>query len=285
MSGTVQSVNELRDQQASKQVMTDNKRTHRRVFQVILDDEVHGSYYALNAAGLPVIGEVHPQDSWCHVKSVDVVQQGGEPIYIVTIDYDNIYGDDENPLNVDAKVVWGFQSKREAVTSDALTGAPIVNSAGEMFVAPLEIEGYVLSCDIQRNEATFDPTVAEAAVGCVNSDSTTIAGLSVTAGQALMKSLRATRKPYQNATGYYWEISYQFLFKAETWEAEVLDQGTYYLDSAGTRHLFEVDGELSQRPHNLDGSGGELGSGADAVYLSFAVYGQYAMAGFSLGSV
>ena len=204
-------------------------------------------------------------------------------IYECVVNYDSREErTEDNPLNEPARIRWGSQAYTEVVETDIFSGAEIASSAGERFIPGVEQDKYNLLLTFIRNEASFGAQTADGWKGRVNSDSVSILGLPITAGQGLVHEVTGERR-YRNGTTY-WEVTYQIEFNPDTFSVYLLDQGTYYLDSAGDRVVFRDEEELADRPKNLDGSGGELGdaSGDDPVYLEYFTREMFAFSAMGL---
>jgi hypothetical protein len=196
-------------------------------------------------------------------------QRGEEPFFDVKVEYDTSeYVSQDDPVSDDVELNWGFAVKSVVIETDKVTGDAIANSAGEIFVPPLEDDDFTLTCRAVRNEsnASWNPAAVEYAVGKVNSNYGYVCGILVAPGQALLRNISSRRRRYQDT--YYYEVTYDIEFDSEGFVREVLDQGTFYLDG-GNKVMFRDGGELADRPHNLDGSGGALSPSGDPVYLEF----------------
>lgn len=290
MATTVQEIRE-----GTSGAISLERKKYTRNLKVYLEEPTLGSYYAMTATGVPLIGDVHPVDPYARVSRIETRSASdSHDIYDVVVHYDSeMQTTTDDPLYAPAQVRWGFGVGTEVVEYDALTGNQITSSAGELLVPPMEKEFYTLSCSISRNESNvyFNPVYIERIVGCVNTDYCTIAGLSVAPGECLFKNGRAERRTHKTTGLYYWNTSYEFEFRAlNAWDLggfyrDVLDHGTYYLDADGNIQPFKEGGELASRPHNLDGFGGPLGSGLSPVFLTYAVYPGASFGSLGLGFV
>jgi len=270
MSGVVESVVEQLSPQSGKS--TPGSSEYSRIFRVTLDDSFCGPYYAIRAFGdgIPNIGDTYPADPFAYVMAWNCSQVGDEPVFDVRVDYSTI----ENAISNDpedwaAVLSWGFVTKTVVVETDVVTGNAIASSAGEVFIPPLEDDNYNLKGIVVRNESDlfWDPGLASLAEGRVNSNYGMVLGIIIAPGQALMRSISSRRETYAGI--YYYKVTYEIEFDQGGFVREVLDQGTYYLDGSGNKQMFRDGGELADRPHNLNGFGGQLVSPASPVYIPF----------------
>lgn len=190
--------------------------------------------------------------------------------WLVEADYSTDHQDEknnenpENPLAEPAEVSFDFETKSVVVTraldpdaSSAQTSmnpkfmdpnnvkgqAPdpleltkgIVNSAGEPFDPPPEMEDSIPTLTISRNEAFFNPMLATAFKGAVNSDDF----LGAKPRQACIKGISASRQ--QKGSFRFWKVNYVIAFNRETWDLQLLDHGTYSFSPKKTEEVARID--------------------------------------------
>ena len=86
----------------------------------------------------------------------------------------------------------------------------------------------------------------------------------------------------RNGTDYL-EISFAIKTKP-TWDLELLDYGSYYLDENGDKKEFKTD-DGHETQGKLDGSGGKLADGAADVFLpAKQIYVRRAFSGLGLSN-
>jgi hypothetical protein len=107
----------------------------------------------------------------------------------------------------------------------------VASTVGDLYVPGINKTRYLPVCSYTRNQLT----VAAATLkfpGYVNSDSCTIDGLSVSAGQALCIASNISQvKRFE--TYRYRTVSFQFMIKEEGWDDVLLNRGFYvFLDFA-----------------------------------------------------
>lgn len=215
---------------------------------------------------IPLLGESFPTDANVVVANKEVLQVKMEPVTIVTVTYATRDRDtNESPFSDPARVNWGFAAINQVVEKDLSTNKPIDSSAGEVLVPGLEQESYNLTLTVVRNFVSFDPVDAKSFIGKINFGSVDIDG-TVWANKTVLCRDFSGSFLKRNGTPYY-AVTQQFEF-ANSWDREVIDQGTYYIDG-GNKVLFRNAGEKSPTVTNLDGSGSPLIEGNNAEFLTF----------------
>ncbi len=270
------------------------KRTYTQTFIVGTDDPQDGSLTARTAID-PNGGPVIPQpltfyvagnefDLGAFVKSVEAHEIGETGmLWEVTVTADSEMPeppkDQENPLDRPPEVSWSFAQFQRVAEKD-ITGKAIVNSAGQAFDPPVQIDDSRPVCNIDRNEDAFDPTVIFQYKDAINSDALDIGGLAVLPGQAKMSNISA-RRQFENSQ-FYWKVSYEIHIKSDGWALSILDQGLYKegVNNKPTPCTDDAGNEVSV-PVLLDGQGGQLalppappGQTGAPVFLTFEVYTQ-----------
>lgn len=160
-------------------------------------------------------------------------------------------------------------------------GKGIVNSAGEPFDPPKTITKSRPLIIFTRNEPNFQVAYKVLYENTVNQKNWS--GLQ--ARQAWLRSIRAVShyQPSNSTTNpniYYYRVEYTFALKAETWDLQLLDIGSYYLKYAGgsaTRHAFRKEGTGEPRLGLLDNSnaaepGKKLADNQDAQFRRWRVF-------------
>ena len=144
-----------------------------------------------------------------------------------------------------------------------------MNSAGDWFDPPLVRDDSRPVLTIVRNEADFDPEIADSYRDTVNDD------YFFGAAAGRVKCVSITGKQLFSADvlpgGFYWVVTYTFQFNRDGWASPLLDQGFRRLVS-GSRRAILVDGQPASAPVLLDGSGGVLTPGDPPVYQTYHLY-------------
>ena len=265
--------------------LSTTSREYTRCFLVHVSSRYDEASVALNAGGLPDRDEPHPDDADALCNQLRPAAHDAEGLWwMIYADYATPTQSTPraDPLDDPVRVSWGSWSYTEALTKDR-NGAAVDNSAGEPFDPPAEIERRAPLVTIVRNEATYDPATADDYRDSVNSDVTTIAGLAVTARQAMCLEYSA-ETAVRNGTGYF-VVTYQIAFKAATWDRVILNTGmktlnkvrVFEFDTAGA--LTEIE---SQVPMLLAANGTQLAWNGTPTYETFQVNAQKAFAALDL---
>lgn len=193
--------------------------------------------------------------------------------YYVDVEYDNVLDSTgtvtTNPLSRPAQIDWGFDVIEKVAEKDNADN-DIQNSAGDKLDPGLTKNEYRLVCTITQNFGSLDPGEFFDYIDTVNSGTVTIAGVTVTAGQALIIDYSATAV-YEGSSEYIQRrISVAF---APTHAVEVADLGYYYIDASDSnkrKRFVDDEGKPDTEPHFLT-SGGDDGGGT-ARYLTFDLH-------------
>lgn len=289
---SVTSVTELRSARTSGRSQSESNPPQygysaRRTFLVLVSSVDDPPILAETADGIPRLGEAYPGYEFLRVSKVDAaVDSTSELVYIVNVDYSNSVsgnesGDTENPLLQPPEISWDFEESNEPVYQDG-DGIPILNSAGQTFDPPIELEVADPVLTITRNESSFNAAMAVLYANVVNSDS-----FWGPPGQAKMKPITASRGFKNNI--YYWRVTYRIVFRPNYpngnsgWTRNILDEGRYELkNTANGPQLIPImnAGAPASDPVLLDGSGSVLAVGSDPIFrfvrprrLPFSVWG------------
>jgi hypothetical protein len=202
------------------------------------------------------------------VQKVESLQDSGNPFaWTVTVTYSTLTKDpflnNPNPLQRLPEISWSLANFSRAIDVDLL-GVPIVNSAGQRFDPPIEVDDSRQVLTYIRNESTYDPHVAKTYINAINTD--TFLGFEPYA--ALIKNIGAVRS-FENNVVFY-RVTYEIHFRSgdlvdipglgqveDLWyPLYLLDHGPEYIDANG---LLKKVVDANQFPLNdapLNGSGG-----------------------------
>lgn len=234
----------------------------REVYQVVFDaiptDIADALVASAGGVTIPAVGAVYTGSTWIKCKKVGEVQKtDSRLVYLVPVEYDDTLDSSvttTNPLARPASIDWGF-IVIEKVRDKDNAGATIKNTAGDLFDPPIIDQEYRLVCDITRNVSSHSPADAFAKINTVNNATVTIAGVTVTANQALLTDYSA-QAMYEGSTEY---VQQHFAIEfAPTHDVVVGDMGYYYKDvSDGNKMKEFLDGEgkPSRIPLYLDSAG------------------------------
>jgi hypothetical protein len=262
------------------------ERSYTRTFQVITDSALDGPLYVRQAPGIPVRGSIYATDTeidpGARVKSITPSQSDNPKVWEVRVEYSSTTEDEqENPLERAPEISWSAAPYTRVAWKDN-NGKAIVNSAGQYFDPPLEVDDSRPVLTITRNEASFNPSLAIDYQDAVNSD----AFLGFSPGQAKVAMIQASSATENDV--FFWRVTYEFAFRREGWALSVLDQGRYEKVSGKPVPIKEYDtagnaipGSHVTDPVPLSGGSRLDNPGPDSVqFLSFTVYKERAFSAF-----
>lgn len=221
----------------------DGHREYRITYKVQTDSKSDGAAAVRTAFGIPNLGDAYnpgnDSDSQAVVISKEPNQVPGCPFeWEVEVVYSTDVGEKEpkqysTPLDEPPDISFGFQERRILIPGRFNDpGVPDPNGNwqngmfapnGELFDPQPEANYADPVWTIKRNVQNISYPTFMALANCVNSD----IFQGVNARQLQLKPPTAVRK-WHKAIDHYWEVSYQLVFRWETWDIQVLNQGTYY---------------------------------------------------------
>jgi hypothetical protein len=245
--------------------------TYSRLFQVITDDPWTGAKAVREAVPI-AIGEPYVTStesdsaSVCIGKNASCNSEDGKR-WDVTVSYgDNSKVEEQNPLAEPADISWSFAQFTRPVDIDCDSVA-ILNAASDPYSEPIETDDSRPVLKVTRNEAGFDPALANAYRDATNSDSF----MGFSPGCCKVSNISATRTKFANPElgDFYYVTSYEIHFNPDGFDRKILN--------AGLRELVEVDGEIVKKPiliagqpvsepHLLDENGKALEQGGEPVF-------------------
>ena len=284
---TVLRVEEMPRRQAT--VNAQWQRTYTRVWRVTCNDHTDGPVIAragtdpFTGATIPNIGHAYfvktgesDNGSFVTEIQVDTEDAGANPDcarYLFTVTYGPYNPLPQDPIAWPLQISWGAQTHEKVITKD-ITGAPIVNSAGDPFKDPITVDDSRQEMRVSWNVLAYDPDVAAGLRDTLNA--------AEFAGQAAKcwkcQSLDGELRQNQDAgggtgTGWYTAVTGVFHLNKDGWNRKLLDQGFSYIDTAGKRATINGDdGQPTHESTLLNGSGGVLAAGGTPTWLDFSVY-------------
>lgn len=251
--------------------------TARKIFEVkttsaTLDtpETVKDAVDPATALAVPQIGaQFSATYSGVTCVDVDVQQHDQEPlIYTVVCEYSTaeVVDPEESPLDEPMKVAWSSDVSVEPIYQDRF-GQPIENSARSHFDPQPEDDIYDLRISGSLNVASYDPAVAEAALGTVNEDAFTIDGKTILPKKALLTKYDRSEIQTKNGIDYY-VLSFELRTRRDTWTRRLLDQGFTEFVGGQKRVILDENQVALNDPVKLNGNGLRLPDGDPSVYIS-----------------
>jgi len=253
---------------------SDGRRAYHRRFLVVVNDPRDGPQTVMLSLGINPFdiyaGFDYDVDVGARIKRLEVKQRGDDPYYYdVLVEFDSkVEQFPLDPLARPTLIYYGFSRYGQVVWQDVFF-APIMNSAGEYYDPPPEVDRSRLQIKMVRNEAVFDPNVALAYQDAVNSD----VWFGIAPG---LVRVNITGDPQQENGEYFYQVTYEFELRWDGWQLSILDQGRYAIPVSGGQpvRILDADGAEVTDPVPLDGQGGVLAnySPTNAVYRTHNVY-------------
>ena len=252
------------------------------------------SRFAIQAwPGLPQVGDIY-------IVGNDVIQSlrckrrrlrprdDSDVLWEMEVEYsskqkeDKQEGEEENPLDKPPEIDIDFETYQTvaegalfdedtqdddgaAVDSQFAWTKALTTSAGEPFDPQPEVDQVRPVLNITYNEANLNIRALMFYANRVNS----VAWLGCPPRTWKMGGPRIHR--VQEAEHRYWTISLTFTFNKQTWDLQILNQGTYFLDAGSDKASF-TDANGERIVGLLAGDGTELAEGADPTFERYRVY-------------
>lgn len=286
----------------SGSVDQDANHSYTATFKVYTDDKSDGASVVEAAFGLPKIGDVYSigndfdPGAFCVSKSADQAESPNE--WNVTCTWDNKpyeikgvpgneAGANSNPLNDPIEITYGFQNRTirapgfyanpDSPPSDRIWVSYFFASNGEPFDPQPEIEISDPVMSIKKNVQSISPAAFMELANCVNSDWWQGAA----PRQLKLSAPQASRK-YSPVCGFYWEVTYSILFRYESWDIQMMNQGTFYWEGGVPMPITSADwnDRTKIKRKYMDGAivtvnltfDGQLNETSNMSWQSFRVY-------------
>ena len=234
----------------------------------------------------------HPDNAYLTARELRAQQKSDTPlawdvfcIYQTNpVSQDDIDKDKQpNPLLRPAKVRWGSARYQKPIIKDA-DGQAIVNSAGDYFDPPPEIDTSRWTATIMKNVAAVPAWLLDYQ-DCLNDSSITVGGLVVPRGAAKLMQIEISEQQVENDINFYvLTFTLEFLPVQErgvsNWKLSLLNQGYRQLVAGEQRDIMvpDPDDEAIKRRAtspvllDLDGTVLQNPSPSTAVFLDFFPY-------------
>lgn len=168
--------------------------------------------------------------------------------------------ENETILTIDASP----ESESCALPFD-LDGAANVNSLGEWFDDPLNVEFGRLALTFKRRERSNPWPRALEFWNAINSEPIWGCLPATLKVKAIVPSLELT------TGGRRWNVLYSIVYRSLGWLVKRADAGFYATGPRGVYRVLNDDGSPKESPTLLNGAGAELAPGAEPVYRTFRV--------------
>lgn len=221
-------------------------RTFSVVYKVQTDDKRDGPGVVRVAPGIPSIGNTYTAGNDIDTSAV-CVNKHPYPTdcpfeWLVECEFTTDPGAYEpqqfdNPLQQPPELTFGFQERRILIpgrfnnpigpNSNKDWEAGIFAPNGELFDPQPETDIADPVWNIKKNVQNISYEAFMALANCVNADFFQ----GVEPRQLRFKPPSAVRKWHKNI-GFYWEVAYQLVYRWETWDIQILNQGTYYFPTS-----------------------------------------------------
>lgn len=245
-----------------------------RVYQVLRPLGAAEFNYT-EVTGLPAKLSAHPVHSHLLVTGYEEQEDSGIR-WLVTVKYGAIEakgtGDLSRVVSRSGNTVEGARD----LTHDAVTGALVLNSAGDAYDSTISVPTAAYEITIVRQEDTAPATVMPYR-GTINSASVTIMDTTFAAYAA---RLTITFKETDGSSDFDYEYTYTITERKNLvliggvltdigWRESMVDQGYRYLDGGVKKQAMVLDENGEKRPVNtpilLNGSGAKLALGGNPV--------------------
>jgi len=243
MSATVRGISPA---DRSGSIGQDGTREYSIVYKVGTDDRNDGPQKARTAFGIPNVGDLYQPGNDFDEAAIVVgkeATQGDSPWeWEVEVRYSTKLDDPkllmqpqmpDNPLLQQPRPTYGSQERRILIpgryndptlpASDKAFQLGILAPNWELFDPQPEAEISEPVVSYRRNVKTFVGAELMALANCVNSDQWQGAE-----ERQLKMSAPHADPMYHQACGDYWQISFAIAFRWETWDIQLLNQGTFY---------------------------------------------------------
>lgn len=310
---SIESVEELFIERSAD--VSSSGTTASRMFRVITTTSDDGSLTAVNASGVPDVGDDLPDDPdnmWAEKKNASPESDDGCH-WKVKVDYVlkppaqvGIEQWDKEPVinfgymarsrvmeycyhgsldKTEVSSVSGDQNNRKTPL------VKVTNSLHQPFDPPVMDEDSILVISIQRNvkHANFNPTYLQTYQNTMNIQEETVAGITIPKFCGWIRDIKAGKQFDQNNAAY-WNQTFEILVDSTTWLKQVLDQGffTGAVDGDGYMQftpIKDADNDPIRDPIMLDGQGQRNPAANAAVYWYFHSLWEIAWGPLSLPGV
>lgn len=279
-------------------------REYTVIYKVVTDDKRDGAKQVLAAFGVPSVGDIYVAGNDTDFATV-VIGRTATPVdgsaweWEVEVKYSNDLEDapigfKDNPFSQPAEISYGFQNRRILVPGrfndpigppgDKAWEQGIFAPNGELFDPQPEIEISEPILTIKRNVQSINGAEMMALANCVNLDTFENAE----PRQLKLNAPQAGRK-WHKQYGFYWEISYSIAYRWDTWDLQILNQGTYYFPGGKPANVWsstatavpKTDASGNPRVINLS-TNGDVTTGEIPTFTRLRIYREISFSSLGL---
>ena len=265
------------------------QREYVRNFKVVVDTPTYGAYYAASCPSLPVIYSIHPEDPRARCIRLTPSQSSEDPTlwevradYAYSVDFAGVdpridsqqLGVDPGSRQQDPMLRLNDYSistaKRPWSIVQDQAGNAILNSAGDPFIPPPEIEIVEATITIGMNSLVAPTPAWLGSVGKVNSNSMIIGPYAF--GIGTLRMAHITAQPVYEYLTPYWRWSIEFGYRP-SWQFIVLDAGLRQLVGGKLVPIYDPGTAIpTSVPLPLNGFGSALAAGGVPQFRAFDIY-------------
>lgn len=247
-------------------------RSYTRIFKLSVSSRAERAYAVGSHPSLPIIGEVHPDDSNAYCTTLTPDPTDPWKGWTVTAQYSDTRTLSDDPTDDSAVITWSSEQFQRPAVFDR-NGNFIVNSAGDPFDPPLMMDDSRRVVTISKNLALVPSWILDYQ-DAVNSDSFTVDAQTIAAGCAKIQSVTVGERQRRNGTVFR-NVTITMHLQRDGWLLRPLDAGFREISYGGLQNIKNPgDEELPGAPVPLDGNGYALTnpSFTTCVFLPFEVY-------------
>ena len=260
-------VNQIYDRQYKNDK---GKRSHTLTYLVVSDDPIATGEDAVtalyNATGFE-IDSTYGTSGTTYLQTFEstCVSDDGKSWH-VKADFGPPEVGSQNPLLAPYEYEWDMTSISRIVDVD-VNGVPIVNTAGDFYNDPVEINDFLPTLSATGNHSTFNVGLAYAYRNAVNSDN----WWGFPPGSLQVLSIKGQ---YINDAewGGYWRSTYQLMVNPEGFDVQLASRGLRELDANGKLSPIKIKGKEITEPVMLDWNGKAMLSGGQPVIRKYQLY-------------
>lgn len=262
---------------------TEGEGSYIRAFRVIVAHSQVTAKTVRDADGIPEIGDTYSVTynsvTTEDTSSVAVDKHAFHPdpdsqtLWHVVVSYDRSgkpSGDTKTARWTTQKYTRpAFRTVNASGLINQADGDPIVNSAGDPFVPPVEIEEsrLVYHRSYWVADGLWDEDELQEYKDAINSNTVTIGTRTFAARTLRITEIDGVRAKRGNA--YWWQVSLVVEVREETWDVYLQDRGFRHINETGDLvETTDCAGQPLSEPAFLDGDGGLLVPCEDAGALS-----------------